>query len=89
MRATIRDVAREAGVSIATVSRAMRDPGSVRPETRERVHQVASRLHYVPSHLGRQLAERRQQLVGARRARQPRRRPHREALGGPRGGATG
>ncbi len=64
VRATIRDVAREAGVSIATVSRAMRDPGSVRPETRERVHQVASRLHYVPSHLGRQLAERRHAANG-------------------------
>lgn len=64
MRATIRDVAREAGVSIATVSRAMRDPGSVRLETRERVHQVAARLHYVPSHLGRQLAERRHAANG-------------------------
>ena len=64
MRATIRDVAREAGVSIATVSRAMRDPGSVRQETRERVHQVAARLHYVPSHLGRQLAERRHAANG-------------------------
>lgn len=64
MRATIRDVAREAGVSIATVSRAMRDPQSVRAETRERVEAVASRLDYVPSQLGRQLAERRHAANG-------------------------
>ncbi|WP_030484402.1 LacI family DNA-binding transcriptional regulator [Nocardioides aequoreus] len=64
MRATIRDVAREAGVSIATVSRTMRDPGSVRVETRERVEAVASRLEYVPSQLGRQLAERRHAANG-------------------------
>ena len=64
MRATIRDVAREAGVSIATVSRVMRDSAAVRPETRERVRAVADRLQFVPSHLGRQLAERRHAANG-------------------------
>lgn len=59
MRATIRDVAREAGVSIATVSRVMRDGQGVRPDTRERVRRVAAELAFVPSQLGRQLAERR------------------------------
>ena len=64
MRATIRDVAREAGVSIATVSRVMRDSGAVRPATRERVRAVADELEFVPSHLGRQLAERRHAANG-------------------------
>ena len=59
MPATIRDVARVAGVSIATVSRAMRDSESVRPDTRERVKAVAAEMEYTPSQLGRQLAERR------------------------------
>lgn len=59
MRVTIRDVAREAGVSIATVSRVMRDGQGVRPDTRERVRRVAAELEFVPSQLGRQLAERR------------------------------
>lgn len=64
MRATIRDVAREAGVSIATVSRVMRDSGAVRPETRDRVKSAADRLQFVPSQLGRQLAERRHAANG-------------------------
>jgi LacI family transcriptional regulator len=61
---TIRDVARQAGVSIATVSRVMRDAEGVRPETRERVLGVAEQLEYVPSQLGRQLAERRHAANG-------------------------
>lgn len=64
MRATIRDVARQAGVSIATVSRVMRDSGAVRPETRDRVRAVAEELQFVPSQLGRQLAERRHAANG-------------------------
>ncbi len=64
MRSTIRDVAREAGVSIATVSRVMRDSSSVRPDTAERVRQVALELEFVPSQLGRQLAERRHAANG-------------------------
>jgi LacI family transcriptional regulator len=54
---TIRDVAHLAGVSIATVSRALRDADSVTPATRARVARAAADLDYVPSGLGRQLAE--------------------------------
>ncbi|CAN5338177.1 LacI family DNA-binding transcriptional regulator [soil metagenome] len=64
MRATIRDVAREAGVSIATVSRVMRDSDAVRPATRDRVRAVAAALEFVPSQLGSQLAERRHAANG-------------------------
>ena len=59
-RATIRDVAREAGVSVATVSRAIRNLPSVAPATRQRVQEVADRLEYVAdpyaSRLGSQTA---------------------------------
>ncbi|MCM0620152.1 LacI family DNA-binding transcriptional regulator [Nocardioides bruguierae] len=61
---TIRDVAREAGVSIATVSRALRDPAIVKPDTRAKVLETAERLQFRPSHLGRQLAERRHAAAG-------------------------
>ncbi len=64
MRPTIRDVAQRAGVSIATVSRVMRDSESVRPETRQRVAEAVDELHYTPSQLGRQLAERRHAANG-------------------------
>jgi len=64
MRATIRDVARQAGVSIATVSRVMRASDTVRPETRDRVLAAADELAFVPSQLGRQLAERRHAANG-------------------------
>ncbi len=57
MATTIRDVAHRAGVSIATVSRALRDADSVTPETRARVTRAAAELEYVPSQLGRQLAQ--------------------------------
>ncbi|MDR1430743.1 MAG: LacI family transcriptional regulator [Propionibacteriaceae bacterium] len=46
--ATIYDVARLAGVSISTVSLAINHPGRVRPATRERVHQAADAVGFVP-----------------------------------------
>ncbi len=64
MRPTIRDVAQQAGVSIATVSRALRDSEVVRQDTRARVLEAAEQLHFTPSRLGRQLAERRHAANG-------------------------
>ncbi|MFC7359102.1 LacI family DNA-binding transcriptional regulator [Nocardioides astragali] len=64
MLPTIRDVAKEAGVSIATVSRVMRESEGVRDATRLRVLAAAAELEYTPSHLGRQLAERRHAANG-------------------------
>ena len=45
---TIRDVAREAHVSVATVSRVFSGAGPVREETRQRVRDIATALRYVP-----------------------------------------
>ena len=61
---TIRDVARQAGVSIATDSRVMRESEGVRDATRARVLTAAAELEYTPSQLGRQLAERRHAANG-------------------------
>ena len=46
--ATIKDVAREAGVSVATVSRVFNESGPVGDQTRRRVREVAARLQYTP-----------------------------------------
>lgn len=54
---TIYEVARRAGVSIATVSRALRDSDLVTPATRERVRRAVEELHYTPNRLARSLAE--------------------------------
>jgi LacI family transcriptional regulator len=45
---TIKDVARRAGVSVATVSRVLNKSGPVSPEAAERIHEAADALHYVP-----------------------------------------
>lgn len=45
-RPTVNDVAREAGVSNATVSRAMTRPDEVKPETRDHIFGVMRRLGY-------------------------------------------
>jgi LacI family transcriptional regulator len=55
---TSHDVARLAGVSQPTVSRALREDPRVSAETRERVRRAAERLHYVPSAIGRSLSTR-------------------------------
>jgi LacI family repressor for deo operon, udp, cdd, tsx, nupC, and nupG len=52
------DVAREAGVSLATVSRALRDVPGVSPGTRDRIRQIASDLSYVVSPEASRLARR-------------------------------
>lgn len=44
----ITDIARAAGVSISTVSRALHNAPNVRPEVRERVRQAAAKLDYRP-----------------------------------------
>ncbi len=48
-RATIRDIAREAGVSETTVSLAFQPDSRIGQKTRERVLAIGDRLHYVPN----------------------------------------
>jgi LacI family transcriptional regulator len=45
---TIKDVARRAGVSVATVSRVLNKSGPVSPEASVRIHEAAAALDYVP-----------------------------------------
>ncbi|MEO6276510.1 LacI family DNA-binding transcriptional regulator [Roseateles sp.] len=63
--ATIKDVARAAGVSVATVSRALNGAENVLPDTRQRIVDVARELRYSPSGAARSLITRRTDTIGA------------------------
>jgi LacI family transcriptional regulator len=56
MKATINDVAKQAGVSIKTVSRVVNNEPSVRQSTREKVMAVVEALQYQPNLAARNLA---------------------------------
>ena len=61
---TIKDVAREAGVSVATVSRVHNESSLVNAETRHRVREVAARLGYTPHGAARSLITSRTSTIG-------------------------
>lgn len=65
MAVTIKDVAREAGVSVATVSRALNGHANVTPQTREHVLSIATALRFIPSQAARSMISRRTHTVGA------------------------
>ncbi|NJC98721.1 MAG: LacI family transcriptional regulator [Anaerolineales bacterium] len=61
---TIRDVARKAGVSVATVSRYINRNAPVSSEVAKRLEQVMTELNYVPHAAARHLASRKTRVVG-------------------------
>jgi len=63
-RATIRDVAAQAGVSIGTASKALNGQGKLRQETRDRVAAAARELGFAPNVLARALLAGRTYTVG-------------------------
>ncbi|RHW40775.1 catabolite control protein A [Neobacillus notoginsengisoli] len=64
MNITIYDVAREANVSMATVSRVVNGNPNVKPATRKKVMEVIDRLGYRPNAVARGLASKRTTTVG-------------------------
>ncbi|MBU0437990.1 catabolite control protein A [Staphylococcus succinus] len=64
MTVTIYDVAREARVSMATVSRVVNGNQNVKPETRDKVNEVIQKLNYRPNAVARGLASKRTTTVG-------------------------
>lgn len=61
---TIREVARNAGVSVATVSRAIRNEGKIRPETRRKVLEVVRKLNYHVDMGARSLVKKQTKSIG-------------------------
>ncbi|WP_347862551.1 catabolite control protein A [Salimicrobium sp. PL1-032A] len=64
MNVTIYDVAREANVSMATVSRVVNGNPNVKPATRKKVHEAIERLGYRPNAVARGLASKKTTTVG-------------------------
>ncbi|MCD7806842.1 MAG: LacI family transcriptional regulator [Lachnospiraceae bacterium] len=63
-RSTIRDVAKAAGVSIATVSNAYNGIDKVSEETRQMIFEVARELDYQPNMVARGLSRKKSGLIG-------------------------
>ncbi len=61
---TLAHVARRAGVGESTVSRVLRNHGSVSQRTREKILKAAAELHYVPNRIAGTLASMSSKLVG-------------------------
>jgi LacI family transcriptional regulator, gluconate utilization system Gnt-I transcriptional repressor len=61
---TLADVARRAGVGESTVSRVLRNKGSVSQQTREKILEAAADLNYVPNRIAGTLASMTSKLVG-------------------------
>lgn len=64
MKTNIRDVAKEANVSVSTVSRVMNNNYPVKKETRERVEEAIKKLNFNPNMLARALINQNTKTIG-------------------------
>ena len=64
MSVTISDIAKEAKVSSATVSRVLNDSGYVKEETKQRILDVIKEKNYVPSAIARSLSKSETNTIG-------------------------
>lgn len=62
--ATIKEVARQSGVSVATVSRYMNKSGYVGKETAKKIQKVIDELGYEPNEVARSLFQKKSKLIG-------------------------
>ncbi len=61
---TIKDIAKELGISIATVSRALNESYEIKSETKAKVLAKAKELHYKPNIQARNLLKKRNNMIG-------------------------
>jgi len=61
---TIRDVARRAGISVSTVSRALNGNGRISAETKHAVEKAMEELHYIPDSRARAMRSSSTKTVG-------------------------
>jgi DNA-binding LacI/PurR family transcriptional regulator len=61
---TIKEIAQKAGVSIATVSRALSNSDKVQPVTRKKILRIAKELNYNPNIIARNFATKKSNIIG-------------------------
>jgi LacI family transcriptional regulator len=61
---TIKDIARQLGISPSTVSRALKDHPDINPETKKAIHELAEKLHYRPNAVALSLRSRSSKTIG-------------------------
>ncbi len=64
MKVTIKDVAKAAGVSPSTVSRALHDNPRISEEMRKQIKKIAQEMDFHPNQMARSLVSRRSRIIG-------------------------
>ena len=59
----IKDVARQAGVGIATVSRVLNNSGYVKKETRKKIEKIIKEINYIPNEIARSMTRQKNNIV--------------------------
>lgn len=62
--ATLKDVARETGLTVTTVSRVLNNRGYISEETREKVYEAMKKLNYRPNEVARSLSKKSTNTIG-------------------------
>ncbi|MHA3980130.1 LacI family DNA-binding transcriptional regulator [Halovulum sp. GXIMD14794] len=63
-KVTLKDVAKASGVSLITVSRALRQPETVQQETRDKIQKTIEEIGYIPNLTARSLLSQRSDMIG-------------------------
>ncbi len=61
---TIKDIARESGYSISTVSRVLNNRSDVSPDAKRKIEEVVTRFHFVPNNNAKQLKQNNSRTIG-------------------------
>jgi LacI family transcriptional regulator len=64
MTSTVKEIAKKANVSVATVSRALNDDTKVKEETKELILSIAKKLNYTPNIVARSFVKKQSTLIG-------------------------
>lgn len=62
--ATLKDVARESGLTVGTVSRVLNNRGYISEQTRAKVYEVMKQLNYQPNEMARSLSKQKNNTIG-------------------------